>query len=146
MGLVQIVFLAKMTKWRQLLFLQSYCDDPDLVLDLKNLIVLFADTLQVFILIYHLFTVQFIEVLLFFLFRCQKEYTSPETFRNEQLPVSQSRLYFLTGTLKNGEINIRWWTSVCLCSTVRLNNPGWVEADGWGDGGDVGANRTAERL
>uniref|UniRef100_A0A3B5AB59 Exocyst complex component n=1 Tax=Stegastes partitus TaxID=144197 RepID=A0A3B5AB59_9TELE len=25
---------------------QSYCDDPDLVLDLKNLIVLFADTLQ----------------------------------------------------------------------------------------------------
>lgn len=29
------------------LSLQSYCDDPDLVLDLKNLIVLFADTLQV---------------------------------------------------------------------------------------------------
>lgn len=29
------------------LFPQSYCDDPDLVLDLKNLIVLFADTLQV---------------------------------------------------------------------------------------------------
>ncbi|MEQ2177155.1 Exocyst complex component 6B [Goodea atripinnis] len=28
------------------LSLQSYCDDPDLVLDLKNLIVLFADTLQ----------------------------------------------------------------------------------------------------
>lgn len=27
--------------------LQSYCDNPDLVLDLKNLIVLFADTLQV---------------------------------------------------------------------------------------------------
>lgn len=26
---------------------QSYCDNPDLVLDLKNLIVLFADTLQV---------------------------------------------------------------------------------------------------
>ncbi|KAG7251821.1 hypothetical protein CRUP_020554, partial [Coryphaenoides rupestris] len=25
----------------------SYCDDPDLVLDLKNLIVLFADTLQI---------------------------------------------------------------------------------------------------
>lgn len=29
------------------LFLQSYCDDPDLVLELKNLIVIFADTLQV---------------------------------------------------------------------------------------------------
>lgn len=28
-------------------FLQSYCDDPDLVLELKNLIVIFADTLQV---------------------------------------------------------------------------------------------------
>lgn len=28
-------------------FFQSYCDDPDLVLELKNLIVLFADTLQV---------------------------------------------------------------------------------------------------
>lgn len=27
--------------------LQSYCDDPDLVLELKNLIVIFADTLQV---------------------------------------------------------------------------------------------------
>lgn len=27
--------------------LQSYCSDPSLVLDLKNLIVLFADTLQV---------------------------------------------------------------------------------------------------
>lgn len=26
---------------------QSYCDDPDLVLELKNLIVIFADTLQV---------------------------------------------------------------------------------------------------
>uniref|UniRef100_A0A3Q4I744 Exocyst complex component n=1 Tax=Neolamprologus brichardi TaxID=32507 RepID=A0A3Q4I744_NEOBR len=30
------------------LFLQSYCDDPDLVLELKNLIVIFADTLQGF--------------------------------------------------------------------------------------------------
>lgn len=29
------------------LLFQSYCSDPDLVLDLKNLIVLFADTLQV---------------------------------------------------------------------------------------------------
>lgn len=29
------------------MFLQSYCDDPDLVLELKNLIVIFADTLQV---------------------------------------------------------------------------------------------------
>lgn len=28
-------------------FIQSYCDDPDLVLELKNLIVIFADTLQV---------------------------------------------------------------------------------------------------
>lgn len=27
---------------------QSYCNDPDLVLELKNLIVIFADTLQVF--------------------------------------------------------------------------------------------------
>lgn len=27
--------------------LQSYCNDPDLVLELKNLIVIFADTLQV---------------------------------------------------------------------------------------------------
>lgn len=26
---------------------QSYCEDPDLVLELKNLIVIFADTLQV---------------------------------------------------------------------------------------------------
>lgn len=26
---------------------QSYCNDPDLVLELKNLIVVFADTLQV---------------------------------------------------------------------------------------------------
>lgn len=26
---------------------QSYCSDPDLVLELKNLIVVFADTLQV---------------------------------------------------------------------------------------------------
>lgn len=30
-----------------LLSFQSYCSDPSLVLDLKNLIVLFADTLQV---------------------------------------------------------------------------------------------------
>lgn len=27
--------------------IQSYCNDPDLVLELKNLIVIFADTLQV---------------------------------------------------------------------------------------------------
>lgn len=30
--------------------IQSYCDDPDLILELKNLIVIFADTLQVEIL------------------------------------------------------------------------------------------------
>lgn len=30
-----------------LFLIQSYCDDPDLVLELKNLIVIFADTLQV---------------------------------------------------------------------------------------------------
>lgn len=30
-----------------MLLFQSYCDDPDLVLELKNLIVIFADTLQV---------------------------------------------------------------------------------------------------
>lgn len=29
------------------LYFQSYCNDPDLVLELKNLIVIFADTLQV---------------------------------------------------------------------------------------------------
>lgn len=33
--------------WLCSLFPQSYCDDPDLVLELKNLIVIFADTLQV---------------------------------------------------------------------------------------------------
>lgn len=38
--------------WPWILFnsvflVQSYCDDPDLVLELKNLIVIFADTLQV---------------------------------------------------------------------------------------------------
>lgn len=30
---------------------QSYCSDPDLVLELKNLIVIFADTLQVHVLV-----------------------------------------------------------------------------------------------
>lgn len=43
------LYLEKWVKHKTdtLLCLQSYCDNPDLVLDLKNLIVLFADTLQV---------------------------------------------------------------------------------------------------
>lgn len=39
--------IAAAALWHTPLSPQSYCDNPDLVLDLKNLIVLFADTLQV---------------------------------------------------------------------------------------------------
>lgn len=147
MGLVQIVFLAKLTEWHNHCFFSltvttlTWCWIWRTSLFCLPILCRYSFWLITEILVVFYSPVhQGGGVLLVPL--SERTYVPKDVslifFLNEQLPVSKSRLCFLTGMLKTEKTNIRW-TSVCLCSTVCLNNPGWVESDGWGDGGDVGS-------